>query len=73
MAVLLGSFISMQPISLVHYRCRRLCVFIVLTMHLCQVDGNKVRLFGVDAPETKQSCRAADGSQYLCGETISQL
>lgn len=32
-----------------------------------QVDGNKVRLFGVDAPESKQSCSAADGSQYLCG------
>ena len=32
-----------------------------------QVDGKKVRLFGLDAPESKQSCRAADGSQYLCG------
>jgi endonuclease YncB( thermonuclease family) len=33
-----------------------------------QVDGKKVRLFGLDAPESKQSCQAADGSQYLCGE-----
>ena len=34
---------------------------------LSQVDGNKVRLYGVDAPEARQSCRAADGSQFLCG------
>jgi len=34
---------------------------------MLQVDGNKVRLYGIDAPESKQSCRAADGGQYLCG------
>lgn len=37
------------------------------TQLFCQVDGKKVRLFGLDAPESKQSCQAADGSQYLCG------
>lgn len=40
---------------------------------LCQVDGKKVRLFGLDAPESKQSCQAADGSQYLCGAAMTTV
>ncbi|KAB0680417.1 thermonuclease family protein [Aureimonas leprariae] len=34
-----------------------------------KVDGTKerVRLFGIDAPESRQSCRNAAGLRYLCG------
>jgi endonuclease YncB( thermonuclease family) len=39
------------------------------------VDGDtiwigeiKIRLHGIDAPESKQECKQADGSAYRCGE-----
>ena len=37
---------------------------------LRQVDGNKVRLFGVDAPESKQSCpgRRRQPVSVRCGD-----
>lgn len=31
-------------------------------------SGTRVRLFGIDAPETKQSCTASKGGEYMCGE-----
>ncbi|PSC67667.1 nuclease [Micractinium conductrix] len=34
-------------------------------------SGTRVRLFGIDAPETKQSC-TAKGGEYLCGERSKQ-
>jgi hypothetical protein len=36
-------------------------------------SGTRVRLFGIDAPETKQSCTAAKGGDYLCGELCSNV
>jgi endonuclease YncB( thermonuclease family) len=33
------------------------------------IDKTKIRLHGIDAPETKQECKQADGSPYLCGAT----
>ena len=35
-----------------------------------QVNDQKVRLFGMDAPETKQMCRDAKHHEYACGETL---
>lgn len=32
-----------------------------------QIAGTKIRLYGIDAPETKQSCRNAQGKDYACG------
>lgn len=34
------------------------------TIHL---EGKKIRLLGIDAPEMKQSCRAAEGESWACG------
>ena len=31
------------------------------------VQGTRIRLFGFDAPEGKQTCRDAAGERYLCG------
>jgi|APGre2960657404_1045060.scaffolds.fasta_scaffold34082_1 endonuclease YncB( thermonuclease family) len=31
------------------------------------ISGTKIRLFGVDAPEKAQTCRAVDGAEYACG------
>ena len=36
------------------------------------VAGERVRLQGIDAPESKQSCRRATGKRYLCGEAATQ-
>ncbi|KAL4427328.1 hypothetical protein ABPG77_003237 [Micractinium sp. CCAP 211/92] len=35
-------------------------------------SGTRVRLFGIDAPETKQSCTAGKGGEYMCGERSKQ-
>ena len=32
-----------------------------------RLDGRKVRLHGIDAPELGQSCRLANGKTYRCG------
>lgn len=31
------------------------------------VNKARIRLFGIDAPELKQSCRKAGGEEYACG------
>lgn len=36
------------------------------------VAGEKVRLDAVDAPESKQTCKAANGSRYACGSLAAQ-
>lgn len=40
------------------------------TVSFLQVAGIRVRLFGIDAPESKQACKNTGGAQYTCGETI---
>ena len=37
-----------------------------------EVAGQKVRLQGIDAPESAQSCRQAGGQRYQCGEHATQ-
>lgn len=32
------------------------------------VAGTKIRMHGIDAPESKQECDGADGKPYPCGE-----
>jgi endonuclease YncB( thermonuclease family) len=32
-----------------------------------EIHGNRIRLWGVDAPETTQLCRGEDSEQYQCG------
>ena len=32
------------------------------------IGPTKIRLHGIDAPESKQTCQKADGSVYYCGE-----
>ena len=37
-----------------------------------EVAGQKVRLQGIDAPESAQSCRQAGGHRYQCGEQAAE-
>ena len=37
-----------------------------------EVAGRKVRLQGIDAPESAQSCRQAGGPRYSCGEQATE-
>ena len=39
------------------------------TLHL---NGTKIRLHGIDAPETKQSCTDQHGASYMCGEASTE-
>ena len=32
-----------------------------------RLDGREIRLFGIDAPEGRQTCERADGSAWPCG------
>jgi endonuclease YncB( thermonuclease family) len=32
-----------------------------------EIDGKRIRLWGIDAPENSQLCRDEDSLQYLCG------
>ena len=32
-----------------------------------EVDGTRIRLQGIDAPETRQNCTTADGVSWACG------
>lgn len=32
------------------------------------IHGTRVRMFGIDAPESAQTCERADGSPYRCGK-----
>ena len=36
------------------------------------LDGEKIRLSGIDAPETSQLCLNAQGENYFCGEKATQ-
>lgn len=35
------------------------------------IRGNRIRLYGVDAPESAQSCRNASGAEYRCGQQVA--
>ena len=35
------------------------------------VGGTRVRLFGIDAPELKQKCKAPGGGDFLCGRAAA--
>jgi len=36
------------------------------------VAGKRIRLFGIDAPETKQTCRDGSNVVYLCGQAAAK-
>jgi endonuclease YncB( thermonuclease family) len=33
-----------------------------------EIHGERIRLFGIDAPESRQECRRPDGSWWRCGQ-----
>jgi endonuclease YncB( thermonuclease family) len=33
-----------------------------------EIHGERIRLFGIDAPESRQECRQADGRLWRCGQ-----
>lgn len=33
-----------------------------------EIHGERIRLFGIDAPESRQECRRPDGSLWRCGQ-----
>lgn len=33
-----------------------------------EIHGERIRLFGIDAPESRQECRHPDGSLWRCGQ-----
>lgn len=42
----------------------------MLNLRDSQVGQEKIRLFGLDAPETKQSCNDSKGHAYACGDPM---
>jgi endonuclease YncB( thermonuclease family) len=37
-----------------------------------EVQGSRIHLYGIDAPETAQSCETAKGREYRCGREAAQ-
>jgi endonuclease YncB( thermonuclease family) len=37
-----------------------------------EVQGTRIHLYGIDAPETAQSCETAKGLEYRCGREAAQ-
>jgi endonuclease YncB( thermonuclease family) len=37
-----------------------------------EIAGQRIRLASIDAPERDQNCRAADGTNYRCGEAAAR-
>lgn len=38
-----------------------------------EIHGQRIRLFGIDAPESRQECRQRDGTLWRCGAAASRL
>ena len=38
-----------------------------------RVSGQVIRLFGVDAPEAKQTCQTSEGLHWSCGAWVSDV
>ena len=41
------------------------------TLHFAKL-GERVRLLGIDAPETRQSCNTSHGKRYRCGQAAAE-
>jgi endonuclease YncB( thermonuclease family) len=39
----------------------------VISGDIIIIHGRRIRLFGIDAPDSKQTCKDADGQDYDCG------
>ena len=37
-----------------------------------EIGGQRVRLFGIDAPEGRQQCRNAQGQDFACGREVAR-
>jgi len=37
-----------------------------------EIAGERIRLHGIDAPETKQTCKTNDGKPWACGAAATQ-
>lgn len=46
---------------------------LVLDGDTIDIDGLRVRLHGIDAPERDQLCERADGSRYGCGQLAREM
>jgi len=46
---------------------------LVLDGDTIDLNGLRVRLFGIDAPERDQLCERADGSRYGCGQVAREM
>ena len=44
----------------------------VIDADTLRAGGERVRLQGIDAPESAQECRGADGGRYLCGDQATR-
>jgi endonuclease YncB( thermonuclease family) len=43
----------------------------VIDGHTLEIHGTRIRLWGVDAPESSQLCRGADSNLYRCGASAA--
>jgi endonuclease YncB( thermonuclease family) len=67
-AVLLVSFLTLATTPAIARETALVGVASVIDGDTIEIHGRRVRLHGIDAPESRQECRRPNGTKWRCGQ-----